>query len=277
MAFRIAHISDSHLAPEWPRFDANFGRVADSVRTAAPDIVISTGDVSLDGADRDAHLHHACEAHASIGLPWHALPGNHDVGDDVSYNPRQPADAARVARWEAVFGPSRFAFDVPGWRVIGLDSLIISGDTAANAAQVEFVAAQAAGADGRRIALFTHKPLFIEAFDEDRGDYWTVPLPARRRLHEALGGRAPALVGCGHVHQWRDHLADGFRHIWAPAIAFVVGDPWQEVWGTKVLGWVEHALHPDGTHDTALRTVDGMTRYDIGEMPEVYGPQRRIG
>jgi hypothetical protein len=78
------------------------------------------------------------------------------------------------------------------------------------------------------------------------------------------------------VHQWRDHAADGYRHVWAPAIAFVVGDPWQAVWGTKVLGWVEHAFHPDGAHEAVLRTVDGMTRYDIGEMPEVYGPQKRI-
>jgi hypothetical protein len=95
-------------------------------------------------------------------------------------------------------------------------------------------------------------------------------------LLDALGGRAPTFTACGHVHQWRDHQADGFRHIWAPAIAFVVGDPWQQVWGTKVLGWVEHALHADGTHGTTLRMVDGMTRYDIGEMPEIYGPQKRI-
>jgi 3',5'-cyclic AMP phosphodiesterase CpdA len=276
MTFRIAHISDSHLAPEWPGFDENFARVAESVRAAAPDVVISTGDVSLDGADRDAHLHHAHAAHVSIGLPWHALPGNHDIGDDVSYKPRQPADAGRITRWEAVFGPSRFAFDVPGWRVIGLDSLIVSGDTTANGEQFDFLAAQAAGADGRSIALFTHKPLFIEGFDEDRRDYWTVPLAARRRIHEALGERAPTLVGCGHVHQWREHIASGYRHVWAPAIAFIVGKPWQETWGTRELGWVEHTLHPDGTHRSELRPVAGMTRYDIGEMPEVYGPQKRI-
>ena len=41
--FRIAQITDSHLAPGWPRFDANFTRVADAVRQARPDAVISVG------------------------------------------------------------------------------------------------------------------------------------------------------------------------------------------------------------------------------------------
>jgi 3',5'-cyclic-AMP phosphodiesterase len=272
MTFRIAHISDSHLAPHQPGFDANFTRVSEAVRAARPDLVVSTGDVSLDGADHDAHLAHAHAAHAALGIEWRAVPGNHDIGDDVSYAPRQPADDARIARWEQHFGPSRFALDIPGWRVLGLDSLIVSGDSAANAAQLNFLAEQAAGCGPRRLAIFTHKPLFLDGVMEDRGDYWTVPLPARRRWLDALDGRRPALLGCGHVHQWRAHEADGFRQVWAPAISFIVGDRFQETWGTKLLGWVEHTLHPDGTHATRLCTVDRLRLHDIGEMPELYGP-----
>jgi len=273
MTFRIAHISDSHLAPQLAGFDANFARLSDALRAARPDVVVSTGDVSLDGADHDAHLAHAHAAHAAIGCEWRAVPGNHDIGDDESYAPRQPADATRIARWEAHFGPSRFALDIPGWRIIGLDSLIASGASAARIEQERFLAEQAAGAATRRLAIFTHKPLFLEAPEEDRGDYWTLPLPARRRWLAALDGRKPAFIGCGHVHQWREHAAEGLRHVWAPATSFIVGDAWQETWGTKLLGWVEHTLHPDGTHATRLRTVDRLALHDIGNMPELYGKQ----
>jgi 3',5'-cyclic AMP phosphodiesterase CpdA len=84
--------------------------------------VVATGDLSLDGADHDADLIHARARHAALGLDWVAVPGNHDVGDATALRAKQPADAARRTRWNAVFGPTSFSRDVPGWRLIGLDT-----------------------------------------------------------------------------------------------------------------------------------------------------------
>jgi len=82
MITRIAQVSDAHLSPSRPFFAENFSRVAEAVRAAKPDLVLATGDLSLDGADSDADLEHAVAAHAAIGIEWRCVPGNHDVGDE---------------------------------------------------------------------------------------------------------------------------------------------------------------------------------------------------
>jgi hypothetical protein len=101
-----------------------------------------------------------------------------------------------------------------------------------------------------------------------------VPKAPRKRLLAALAPAAPALVAAGHIHQFRDHQAGGTRHVWAPPTSFILGDAWQEPMGTKMLGWVEHRLEADGRFDSLLRTADGMSLYDIGAMPQVYGAMK---
>ncbi|WP_431283046.1 metallophosphoesterase family protein [Humitalea sp. 24SJ18S-53] len=278
MTFRIAQISDTHLSPDHPQFTANFRRLAAAVVATAPDLVIHTGDISLDGADREADFTHAAAEHAAAfaGLPWRVLPGNHDAGDNPAAGVRQPADAARHARWCAAFGTDRFVADVPGWRLLGLNALIMGADFPEAEAQYGFAAEAAAGTDGRSLALFLHKPLFLDEPAENAPGYWVVPHAPRQRLFAALAPTPPVLVACGHVHQFRDRDLAGARHVWAPATSFIVGDTWQESFGTKVLGWVEHHLEPDGRFDSRLRTVDGLALHDIGAMPGVYGPMKPL-
>ncbi len=277
MTFRIAQISDTHLAPDQPGFTDNFRRLAAAVVASAPDLVIHTGDIALDGADKDADFTFAMAEHqAAFGdLPLLVLPGNHDAGDNPAPGVRQPANAARHARWCAAFGTDRFVRDVPGWRLLGLNALTLGADFPEAEAQFAYAAEAAAGAAGRALALFLHKPLYRDDAAEDEPGYWYVPHGPRQRLL-ATWSAPPALVACGHVHQYRDHRAGGSRHVWAPAASFIVGDAWQEPMGTKMLGWVEHRLEPDGGFDSLLRTVDGLALYDIGAMPQVYGPMKRL-
>jgi len=276
MTFRIAHISDPHLSPEKPAFEGNFHRVAAHLRACAPDLVIDTGDVSLDGADSDTDLAHARRLHDAIGLPWRAVPGNHDVGDDPAYGKKQPADEERHARFVAHMGAPFWTLDVPGWRIAGFDTLALGSSFAATEAQWDMLADAVRGLEGRALALFTHKPLFRDHWDETERTYWH-PLPEpRARLRRVLGAVTPALVATGHVHQFRDVVREGMHQVWAPPVSFIVGDDWQETIGTKLVGYVAHALHADGTHESRLVTVDGLALDDIGLMPEVYGPLPRI-
>jgi len=277
MTFRIAQISDTHLSPDHPGFTANFHRLAAAVRDSRPDLVLHTGDISLNGADSDADLTFSRAEHETqfAGLDWRVLPGNHDVGDNPAGGVRQPADAARHARWCAVFGSDRMMLDTTGWRILGLNALSMGADFPAAETQYAAAAEAAEGFVGE-IALFLHKPLFHSDAAEDEPGYWYVPHDPRQRLLAALG-RPPALVACGHVHQFRDHAVGGTRHVWAPATAFIVGDDWQQPIGTKMLGWVEHLLHADGSFESRLRTVDGLSLYDIGRMPQVYGAMPKPG
>lgn len=269
MVTRIAQISDAHLSSTRPFFTANFARVAEAVRAAAPDLVLATGDLSLDGADSDDDLAHAVAAHAAIGREWLAVPGNHDVGDEPVLGGKQLVDAARLARWRRLAGPEAWVHDIPGWRLIGLDTQSLT----ANEAQWAVIERGWAGAAGRRVALIQHKPLAEDRLTDNAVNYWPVLPEARARLL-ALG--QPALVLSGHVHQWRPREVDGVRQVWAPSTGFIVGDGWQKALGEKRLGWVEHWFHADGTHEYQLRDVDGLRLDDIGLMPEVYGPLARL-
>jgi 3',5'-cyclic AMP phosphodiesterase CpdA len=273
MVFRLAQISDAHLSPSRPVFAPNFARVAEEVRGWRPDLLIATGDLSLDGADSDEDLHHAAAEHAAIGADWLAVPGNHDVGDDAELVSAQPANAARIARWTRILGRHGFVRDVPGWRLIGYDtqSLAIAAEPWAMLEEA------IAGAGARRIALFQHKPLCEERLSDTAVNYWPLLPSARARLLGLFRGARPALVASGHVHQWRDRSAEGIRQLWAPSTGFIVGGDWQASFGERRLGWVEHILRPDGTHEARLRETPGLVPHDLGLMPQIYGPLGRTG
>ena len=277
MAFRIAQISDTHLSEAHPAFAGNFETLAAHLRAAGPDLVVHTGDVSAHGERAADDLHFARARLGAMGLDWVALPGNHDVGNDPELRDASPANAERLHRWLAVFGTDRFLRDVPGWRLIGLNSLITGADLPEAEAQFAFLAEALAGAAGRRVALFLHKPLCEFTSTESTPSYWSVQPAPRRRLLGLLAGHDVALVASGHVHQWWDRgVCEGLRQVWAPAVAFFVGDEWQEPRGEKPLGYVEHLLHEDGRHECRLVALEDLARNDIGFMPEVYGPQKPL-
>lgn len=272
MAFRIAQITDTHLSPDRPFFDGNFAPLAEALRASRPELVIHTGDLSLNGADSDADLRHGTATMNSLGLDWLAVPGNHDVGDDLALPSKQPVSAERFARWENCVGPIGFFRDVPGWRIIGLDSQ----GFAHNPEHRERVAAAIRGAGPRRIALFQHKPITEEALADTAVNYWPLLPGPRAELLEMFGGRRPDVIASGHVHQWRDREADGIRQIWGPAVAFIVGDAFHVPVGRKLLGWIEHEFHVDGRHEAHLRTMENLTLHDLGDMPEPYGQLPRV-
>ncbi|WP_376089366.1 metallophosphoesterase family protein [Roseomonas sp. CCTCC AB2023176] len=275
MTFRVAQISDTHFSPRVPAFSANGGALQDWLRSTGPDLVVNTGDLSLNGADDVGDLRMARAFHDGLGLDWAAVPGNHDVGDDPAT--RQPANPERVARWRAEIGPDWFLRDVPGWRLIGLNSQVMAAGLPETTEQERWLTEALDGAGARSVALFLHKPLYEEHPDEAAATYWCVEPTARRRLLSILRAHPPALLASGHIHQWRDRgVVDGMRQVWGPSASFVVGDAWQRRVGEKLLGYVEHDFHRDGTFATRLVRVPGLMRHDVGEMPELYGPLPRL-
>jgi len=278
MAFRIAQITDTHLSERHAGFTANFDLLAEHLRDAAPDLVVHTGDVSAHGELAIDDLLFARRKLDALGLPWRAIPGNHDVGNDPGLG-NTPADAARLARWTEAFGPDRFVEDVPGWRLIGLDTLITTTDLPEAEEQFADLADALASAVGRAVGLFLHKPLCEETMAEHLASYWSVQPKPRRRMLDLLEAYRPAFVASGHVHQWRDRgVSEGLRQVWAPATAFIVGDTWQHrvAGGGKPVGYVEHVLHENGRHECRLVQPDGMQAHDLGEMPGIYAPMTPV-
>ena len=281
MTVTLAQISDTHLSRRHPGFTANFNILAGHLLAEAPDLVIHTGDVSahgeqLDGPGED-DLAFAAAAMDGLGLGWQAVPGNHDIGNDPARAGSTPANAARLARWQRHFNPGHVLQAVPGWRLIGLNTLIMGADLPEAEAQFAFLEEALAKAGGRRVAIFQHKPLCEVTLAEQHPTYWSVLPAPRARLAALLTRHDVAFVASGHVHQAQDRgVVEGIRQIWAPAVAFFVGDTWQQKVGDKRLGYVEHRLHEDGRHESRLRLLDTLAPHDIGLLPEIYGPQQPV-
>ena len=204
---RIIQISDTHLSPGKPHFLANWPPLAAWIAGQRPDLVIHTGDVTVDGAEIEEDLAHAAELMRGLGVPFRAVPGNHDVGDAGHFH--QPVDDRRLARWRAHFGPDRWVEDVEGFRLIGLDALLFGSGHPEEAAQMDWLASVMAEAPGRPAAWFLHRPLFIHSPSEGDTGYWSVKPQSRARLVDLVRRHTPALVASGHLHKAHQMLREG--------------------------------------------------------------------
>lgn len=276
MITRIAQISDTHLSPGKSWFRGNFDLVAEHLRSNGPDLVVNTGDLALDGADDEADLIEARAAHASIGLECHLLPGNHDVGDHLDVARRQPVNNERLERYRRIIGSDLWTIDVPGWRLLGLNALTLGLDLD-DGRQDELIHDAASSLAGRPLAIFMHKPLADLSYDEALTSNRFMTHGPRHHLLALLDGVVPALICCGHVHQYRDSQIGGTRHLWAPATSFVLSDPWQPGYGAKMVGYLSHEFHADGSHRHEVASVRDLVHHDLINFPQAYGDVKAWG
>jgi 3',5'-cyclic AMP phosphodiesterase CpdA len=272
MTFRLTQISDTHLSREKPFFAPNFKHVAAHLAAAKPDLIVNTGDLALDAIERRDDLAFARELHDAIGLPWRAIPGNHDVGD----NPNaaavidQPVSEENRAAFRATIGEDWWSFDREGWCFIGLNNLLFASDLPSEADQWTFIEAVLAGALNRPIALFVHKPLFHERPDETHADASVfTPSAARHRLLALLARVRVRLIASGHVHQHREARHGGATHVWAPSSAFIMSDADQPRLGDKLVGLVDYVFEGERVTITR-REIAGMIAHDLNDVPGAY-------
>ena len=267
--FRLTQISDTHLsrADRFASLTENFQRISAHIDAARPDLVINSGDVSWDGPTNRGDLEFAKELHAALPIDCRYLPGNHDVGDNptaVGKPLLHPATEKLRDAFVAVFGEDRWQFEAAGWRFIGLNSLIMNTGIPSEVEQMDWFAAQLARANGKPIALFLHKPLFLETPEDPETPDTAiryVPQPVRAQLVEMLGAHDVRLVASGHVHQRRDFTYGRMRHVWAPSVGFTLPDRIQPEMGFKETGLVEYRFRPDSFE---VRHVRATGQADIG-------------
>lgn len=264
---KLIQITDSHLSPTKRHFDGNWDPLARWIAEQDADLVVHTGDLSVDGADHAADLSHAAGLVRALPLPVLFVPGNHDVGHLPGTT--QPVDADRLARWRRIVGPDRWAADRDAWRLVGIDSLLLGSGSAEEAEQAAWLARCLAERDGRRVAMFSHQPLFVDHPDEGDTGYWGVPPAPRRALRALLARHEVALFASGHLH--RAHLGrlGGTALLWAPASAFTVGPMERDMPGQRRLGAAVHTLG-DGVASEIV-DVPGLAPHVIDDViDEVY-------
>lgn len=257
---RIVQVSDSHLSPNAPYADENWNAVLDHLDRDPPALVIHTGDISLNGADGFEDLQHARRQLNRIGLPWLAIPGNHDIGDFG--DAPQPVNEDRRERYAAVFGGDRWSIRIDDWRLIGLDIQTLVSELPAATEMWDWLAGHLESVTPT--ALWLHRPLQPTRTDEVDDPNRYIPQPARDRLRALLAPTSVRLIATGHVHQWR-LLETPCRQVWAPSTWAALPDRIQPVIGSKIVGLVEHDLHADGTVTSTLVQPRSIAEVTIGD------------
>ena len=265
--FRLTQISDTHLARRLQKLTDNFHRVGEHIDATRPDLIVNTGDLAFDAPTSPDDLKFAKELHDALPVPCRHLPGNHDVGDNptaVGTAPKQPATERERQNYLSVIGEDRWRFDAAGWCFIGLNSLIMNTGIDSEAEQFGWLASELGRINGRPVALFLHKPLYLNTPDDPETEGTAiryVPQPRRRSLIEMFAAVDLRLVASGHVHQRRDFTFGHSRHVWAPSAGFIFPDRMQEVIGVKEVGLVEYRFQPDSFE---VRHVRAPGQIDVG-------------
>jgi len=273
---QVIVVSDTHLSPAAPEADANWDAVVRYVDEVEPDLVIHAGDLSLDGAHRSDDLHHSRRQLDRLSTPWHAVPGNHDIGDNPW--PGTPdgytVTTERHERWLDIVGPDHWSIELNGWTLVAINAQLLGSGLDAEATQWTWIGEQLRAGDGDgSVALVTHKPLAAgdDAELASAPPYRYVPPADRRRLAALSGAEHVGLVISGHVHQYRliDHPK--VRHVWAPTTWAVLPDEIQTTVGAKRCGLVSFRLDGDRPVQPQLIEPPGLTQLTLlRDIPSPY-------
>jgi 3',5'-cyclic AMP phosphodiesterase CpdA len=271
---RLTIVSDSHLSPRTPEAEANWSTIVEYAAQAVPDLVVHLGDLSLDGANDPGDLLFARAQLDRLPVPWLAVPGNHDIGDNPST--ATPAEEAvnieRCERWNDVIGADRWTVEWPDWTLVAINSQLIGSGLPAEDEQWDWLETELARRPARQpVALVIHKPIMAE--DEELAaapPYRFAPRPQGSPIIERARDGAIDLVLSGHVHQYRRQVFGPAVHVWAPTSWAVLPESTQPTFGVKRGGILSLVLDAGGFEE-ALVEPEGFRQHTLGEtLPDPY-------
>ena len=207
-------------------------------------------------------------------MPWHAVPGNHDIGDNPwpGSLPGNSVDAARRQCWLDAVGADNWTLTAGGWTLLGLNAQLFDSGLAAEDQQWSWLEEQVGRSkEDQAIALLSHKPLTdSDAALGTSPVYRFAPQPAWQRLVSLCGDRL-GLVLSGHVHQYRYIRRDGIAHLWVPTTWTVLPDEIQPVLGAKRCGLVALEFHDSEEPQHLMVEPESMRQLTlIKDVPDSY-------
>lgn len=267
-------VSDTHVSERVPETLASWGAVHDHIARTRPAYVVHLGDLTLEGAVGAPDLVLARRLLDDLPVPWRAVPGNHDIGD----NPPAPGavegvlDEVTRRRWLEVVGPDRWSLEVGGWRLLAVNAQLFGSGLDAEDEQWDWLTTCLTAGDGVPTALLCHKPTAAPPGEGHEGPGQRfLPKAAQRRLRALLDGAHVPLVVCGHVHQGRDLDLGGRHHLWVPSSWAVLPDDVQGRVGTKRCGLVDLDLEPGGVWRSRVVEPQGLAQLTVTvDLPNPY-------
>ena len=221
-SFRLVHVSDTHLSPTHGYFDVNWSAFRQAMQTSPPDLLIHGGDISFNGPVAPSDLAHAVAEIAALGLPWRAVPGNHDIGEAPEFaRLDQPINRERIDAWRRYVGDQWWSCDVPHWRLIGIDTALMGSNLPEEAEQVAFLEDALASRGLLHAMVFIHMPPFERDHRSPANPASYIPLKPRTKFLDVCVNAGVKVVACGHKHIYRRVRHRGMDIVWAPATAMV--------------------------------------------------------
>ena len=161
-----------------------------------------------------------------LEAPLYCIPGNHCVGD----KPRGWVPVPRVSNkalrdYEQHYGEPRYSFDHGPCHFVGINSLLFNSGLRREQEQRRWLERDlaAAAAEGKRLWVMMHYPLFVAVPDE-ADSYDNLGEPGRSWLLELLERHRVEAVYSGHVHNYF-YNRYGDTHLYTlPATSFVRHD-----------------------------------------------------
>lgn len=269
LAMKIIQITDTHFSPEKTHFNGNWAPLLTWIEDQKADLIIHTGDLSVDGADKADDITFSMDLMRQVSTPMLIVPGNHDVGHFADMS--QPVNAERLKRWRDLTGGDRFVEDANGWRFVGFNALLLGHEDEEEEAQFEWLRTAFEERNGRRLALFSHKPLFVDEPHEGDTGYWGFRPAQRKRLYDLMAAHDVALFASGHLHwAWKGKF-ENTSIVWGSSAAFVIDKLEREMPGERLVGAVVHEFNGDVTSD--IVAVPGMTAHYIDDVIHEVYPQ----
>ncbi|HKK29003.1 MAG TPA: metallophosphoesterase [Alphaproteobacteria bacterium] len=220
----IVQVSDIHLSPTHAWFQDNWDVFVEAMAADPPDFIFVTGDVCVNGPDREHEFAYAREQLDRLSVPWRAIPGNHDSGDTPpDERNHHPLTEPLRQTFRETIDEDFWLHDLANWRFIGLNAQLMDSGLPSEPVQWAFLEQALGDAAGRQLAIWVHKPLFVRKI-EDPNRFLTALFPeARARMIGLCSRYGVKLVGSGHLHRFRRQRVGDTRLIWAPSTAFLMG------------------------------------------------------
>lgn len=230
----VALVSDPHIMVgtngHAGTYLRHFEEAIAQVNKASVDFVLITGDLANGGKVDEwrEFLSHIKEFKA----PVFYVPGNHDVGHKFnSGKTNGTITVERVKTYERLMGPSFFAKDVHGVRIVGLNASLFGSGFERELEQQKFLEAELAQTTDMPRLIFMHYPLFVATADESGGGYWNVEPKPRRELLSLFKKAHVNAVLTGHLHRSLEKEYEGILLLGTTATSFSIGrTPHQEGW-----------------------------------------------
>ncbi|MCY0878202.1 MAG: metallophosphoesterase [Firmicutes bacterium] len=227
---RAVHLSDFHWGyrgaynrhPE-ASLQAVWSRIA--ALSPKPDLAVVTGDLieaTGDAAQRQARLTEVKALLDRLGMPWHAVPGEHDAFGDGGQ------------RFEAVIGPRYYHRRLGGVEIFGLDN--VSRGPFLDPGQLSWLEHEVKTlADDSVVLVLSHAPLFPLFIP---WNWYTYNGDVVYRLFRRFSAKQFLF---GHIHQALDRVQGGMNRAGLPT-SWPLPEPGPLV---RLEPWPQGATHPE--------------------------------